>query len=646
MKKYVLLGIVSLFAVSAMAQSVNGQVGRKTGKVADVVTNQVVPMNTVIAKPVTSINKQGMAVTIVPTGGTSANAYGLYNGGKTALWADANLNAVAFFHRAPGTPGSGYVQADLSKDGGATWTGNLGPVYSPDNSVHFNARYPQGLIYNPTGNTNPNNAYYFNFSATLDASNGGSWGGVGYGTYKIDSSSIKQGSLTTAGNIYHNVPSGLTVAGGKIFGADASFPTGTFTSYNDTLNVYKGIFNTTTQEFDLTVGQIPFYCSGADSLTTLEKEFPVDVKIAFNPTNPNIGYLGMAAHTSISLVPEEGYYPVVIKTTDGGATWGAPIPVPLKNLGDLVSSSFITDTELNDLFPGLTRPDLWFRTSFEMDLVVDGNGNPHVIVNVFPGDNGRGLTAFSVYGTGDPKAIFDIWSPDGGITWDAKMLGRTMTFRGTFADISEDTRPQAATTPDGSKIFVSWIDTDTNTFVGVTDNINPDIWCVGFDPVNDKVTPVKNITSGTAADGAAYMGTMSEFVFGTTGTYKIPLAYQDFDPAAPTTVATFYYVDGATFTDADFTTSIAEPDRNIVSVSQNYPNPFTGSTSIDVSLAASSNMILKVNNLMGQTVYSKDFGFVTAGRHKVDFGTDLNTGIYTYTVQAGNTMVTKKMIVR
>jgi hypothetical protein len=648
MKKILLFGLVSLFAVSVMAQTSKETVSKPNKRIVDVTVNQTLPMNTVVAQPVKSINKDGRAITIIPTGGTSGNAYGLYAGGKTALWADPALNTVSFIHRGAATPGSGFLTYDISKDGGATWTGNLGPVYSPDNVTHFNARYPQGLIYNPAANTNPDNAYLVSFAATLDGSNGGSWGGVGYGTYKLDGNSNLQGSLTSVNGIYHLIPTALSInSNGAVLGVDANIVNAV--DYNDTILLYKGAFNATTQEVEFNVVKHHFYCTDGSLLTTLEKESPVEIKTAFHPTDPNIGYIAMVTHSDITLVPEEGYYPVVLKTTDGGATWSAPIPIPLKNFGDLISQDFLPDQDLIDFFdpnPVPARSDLWFRTAFDLDLVVDGDGNPHIAVVVGLGDNGLGLTSFSVWGGGAMAGMFDIYSPDGGTTWDAKLLMRLMNFRGAFADISEDPRPQAATNATGTKVFFSWLNTDTNTFGSGVTNVNPDIWVRGFDPATGNLTPIYNVTAGTSADGAAYMGTMSQWVLQSGSTYKIPLVYQDFPPATPTNPATFYYVHGFEITDADFTSSVENIKGNNLMVSQNYPNPFDGLTNIDVAMQHAGNLSVVIHNLMGQVVHRNDLGFVSAGNHKIQISTELTTGIYTYTVLAGDASVTRKMSVK
>jgi len=55
--------------------------------------------------------------------GAAANAYGLYNGGRTFVWVENDINSISFTHRMlnpPEGPGSGYVAYDFSIDGGAT----------------------------------------------------------------------------------------------------------------------------------------------------------------------------------------------------------------------------------------------------------------------------------------------------------------------------------------------------------------------------------------------------------------------------------------------------------------------------------------------------------------------------------------------
>jgi len=108
-------------------------------------------------------------------------------------------------------------------------------------------------------------------------------------------------------------------------------------------------------------------------------------------------------------------------------------------------------------------------------------------------------------------------------------------------------------------------------------------------------------------------------------------------------------MNGITFTDADF---ISNPGfkssiDNKVSVSQNRPNPFNGNTQIDINLDKAANVSVEVINITGQTVYSMSLGRKASGTHTVNLNSDnLSSGIYFYTVTAGTSQVTKKMIVK
>jgi len=87
----------------------------------------------------------------------------------------------------------------------------------------------------------------------------------------------------------------------------------------------------------------------------------------------------------------------------------------------------------------------------------------------------------------------------------------------------------------------------------------------------------------------------------------------------------------------------AEPQT--YALSQNYPNPFNPSTKIDFTLPASSQVELKVFNVLGQEVASLVSGTLTAGSHTVTFdASKLASGIYMYRISAGSFVSTRKMV--
>jgi hypothetical protein len=81
------------------------------------------------------------------------------------------------------------------------------------------------------------------------------------------------------------------------------------------------------------------------------------------------------------------------------------------------------------------------------------------------------------------------------------------------------------------------------------------------------------------------------------------------------------------------------------SLAQNYPNPFNPTTNISYSLKATGNVRLSVFDLLGREVATVVNGVQSVGEHQVSFNAaNLGSGIYFYRLQAGNTVMTKKMM--
>jgi hypothetical protein len=85
---------------------------------------------------------------------------------------------------------------------------------------------------------------------------------------------------------------------------------------------------------------------------------------------------------------------------------------------------------------------------------------------------------------------------------------------------------------------------------------------------------------------------------------------------------------------------------NDYDVLQNYPNPATGITTVKVNVRKTTNLTLEVTNMIGQKVLEVEAGTATPGMNKITFDvSNLSSGTYFYTVRAGETSVSKKMIV-
>jgi hypothetical protein len=80
-------------------------------------------------------------------------------------------------------------------------------------------------------------------------------------------------------------------------------------------------------------------------------------------------------------------------------------------------------------------------------------------------------------------------------------------------------------------------------------------------------------------------------------------------------------------------------------LSQNVPNPFNPVTTINFTLGETGAASLKVFDLAGREVATLVNGVLERGAHSVEFdGANLASGVYVYTLQAGATVESRKMV--
>ena len=81
-----------------------------------------------------------------------------------------------------------------------------------------------------------------------------------------------------------------------------------------------------------------------------------------------------------------------------------------------------------------------------------------------------------------------------------------------------------------------------------------------------------------------------------------------------------------------------------VELSQNHPNPFNPSTTIEYSLTEDGPVILKIFNMLGMEVATLVNDTQSAGPHTVTFNAqNLESGVYTYTLSAAGRHLSRKM---
>ena len=672
MKKIVLFALALGIGLATYAQAYNFKIDTRQQKAIQApaigiepVKSQAVVKANIQSKRITPpAGRDVNIVTIIPIG-TSANAYGYgYAGGqKSLVWVDPVLNTVTNFHRMGGAedPGgySGDLGYDISTDGGQSFT-NMVECYRATNNAGGQyyqdaARYPNHGIYNPTGNTDPANAYVVFFAPNLDGSNSdGSvgWGGYSYGVASIgDTSYHTKNLLSSHDDYYQYIPDAyeLTSQGLSIaVDVNQDWTSGSL--------VYQGNLILNRGYWDDDAGDFVYTQDLLDAPVTEDLSRPVFTQVAFSQDG-NTGYIVIIGDDGSAEQPGgfTGLYPIYWKSTDAGETWDGPYFVQLdgpNGIGGIVYHH-LSDSAIANLFepPVPAREDINYTTAFDLNCAVDNNGNLHIAVVIGP----TGSDAYSIITAKGYLAAYDIFTDDGGTTWYAEEMGRVSTFDGTFGDLTEYNRIQITTTPDHSKIFVSWLDTDIED---ADENNQPNIWCRGFDPAtymktddgsgNDAPT---NVTLFSDGMWQAYFFAAPKYTFDASdGVYRIPFVYENMDPNDPGQPVQFEYIQDFSFSDANFSVQGLNEhkiaDNNVASVSQNFPNPFTGETYVNVSLKEGTNVSLEVYTLTGQKVSAKNYGYLNAGSHNLTISANnLPTGVYFYTVKAGDQKVTRKMIV-
>ena len=326
------------------------------------------------------------------------------------------------------------------------------------------------------------------------------------------------------------------------------------------------------------------------------------------------------------------YSPAPFKTTDGGLTWTEQ-PLSDAYTGYLYSVKMVdTSTGFctgggDRLYKTTNGGTMWNKmTSFSSGLshysidVVD--------TNYFAIGSSSGITAFTT---------------NGGSTW---ALHPTNGFGSIYAilyDIPTTGQPRAYTAGMYGAIFERdgiTVPVEMSTF---TANVNGNSvslnWATatetnnsGFEiyrSVNNNLTKIGFIKGkGTSTQINNYSYTDANLH---TGRYSYQLRQIDFDGSYKV-----YNLSNEVI--------IGTPVN--YSISQNYPNPFNPSTLIKYTLPQSSFVTLKVYNILGKEVASLVNENKEAGNYTINFSAkNLSSGVYFYTIKAGNFTQTKKMTI-
>jgi len=516
------------------------------------------------------------AVTSVPIG-TAGNLYTILNGNVNRVAANSSLNTVVFIHRANDmlhtTTNRGQYMYDVSYDRGMTWGIDYGVLNPSGNQQTLAGRYPNVVIYNPQGNTIPDNAYLAYLGTWLPFDLGGTWDGLFTGVARLNND-----TSTFTEHILSPYNSDISIATGLCNGARGVFwsvnwgtePYSSTTENIKNILIFKGVWNQSRNDADWVLKDsiFPPYDKSFNGL--VQSGFS---DIAFDPTG-QFGWIGMLA----DCVPDgfNSIQPVFYSTRDGGATWSGPILVDLASLNSVMER--IPSTAI---FP---------TTTGDMDLVVDINGNPHMIAVIggAPSD-----TTILYAGLG----IYDItynpaYRPE--CRWQAIWLDSLLTISGNIAiddqglNVTEGNRPQASLSPDGKKVFAAWLDSDPAATPDRSNSV-PDYFTRAIDVTTGLATPTVNWTIGDNRwEGQALFASTAPTTLGTSGTYYIPTVFTEIAISTlATDPASFHYIQNISYGDNDFTEDVFPP---IISLNGTSPKTVVvGTPYVDAGATATDN---------------------------------------------------------
>ncbi|NPD86807.1 T9SS type A sorting domain-containing protein, partial [Lentimicrobium sp. L6] len=209
-------------------------------------------------------------------------------------------------------------------------------------------------------------------------------------------------------------------------------------------------------------------------------------------------------------------------------------------------------------------------------------------------------------------------------------------------------RLRATRSDDGTAVFAVWADTENpDNYEGV--NGAPNIKAAGRLVNGGDFTdfPVTNFTADDLYAGFYFFHNVGQ-ISTIEGDYiHLPVVTtvtpSEFGSGNELTPVTHSFVKDVKFlwvTGLEEASTVAN-----FAVTQNSPNPFSGSTTIQLTSQVVAPVMVEVSNLMGQTVYTMDAGIINNTMRVELPAANLEAGVYFYTVTIGNESISKKMIV-
>jgi len=636
MRKLLLLGAALLVSAGVMAQSTS--IGTLVGasnkyeqvKKMDRIGSSSQQVSTPVSKPAQNLNNRAASAIQKTYIGTSANCFSVLMPESAGLSANQETGLIMMTHRQDATVSSGNIQSSFSTDGGFSFDNTTVTIW--ETAYSYPARYPSGVIYNPSGNTTPTNAYAVSAGPLVVSS----WDAYYYasetfGATNTNYQTVMNATDTIGGVSLNYMPRmHMQAHGSKVFlYGDANTDDGTnYTGFETRLNI--GTFNSGTNSFDwIRIGHTPDYMidgvGNPDGFAYPGLAFDNDGTIGY------LVYNGRNGDATDLLT----YQPIIYKTVDGGLTW-------IKQAAFNWATCPALQTLATDLSP-VGRPSF----SYVNDATIDEDGYLHFTnyVNGAYSDNADSLGYIAVY-TGMQGIIMDTYQTATG--WSSMVVDtvfatdpdeNTTLIDPTTADaVSWDARIQMSKTADGSKIVYAWMDTDPSLSEV---NIYPDVMVKMYDVATGTMGPKVNLTAGTDYDAMNYWMYLADITFDKGSYYQLNISTSTLQTNSNNPVD-HEYITGA-FLDETGNLVASVNELPLEASIALYPNPTSGDLNISFNDIASGNYNVVVFNTIGSAVISQNIDVNGAVVRTINMN-ELPTGIYMVQVSNENGSTTKKVI--
>lgn len=614
---------------------------------------------------------------------SSMNAFGFLISESKPLQYNPGVNAVTFIHRksptyvASSNSNSGTIVGMISTNNGTSWDSTC--IWA--NATNL-ARYPQGGIYNPLGNTNKNSAYII---GTGPITGGSGWLGNWYASKSLSGvgnttpGADQQAHLSAIPTIKKHDMSRYaftSIDGGTVRSMATivnDINATTFPAYGMRgAAMVKGTFNA--GAFVWSVDSfMPCVMQRADGSKYLN-----DIPLQAWSENGTIGYIALLGVRCGVGPCQKSYQPIVYKTTNSGASWSL-LPAGLFNNWPLIRRLVGINTNSNSIVP-------YFSTKEGWDATVDVNGDLHLastIVGAYSSHNDSldytyayGLEQYSYKSAnfGWPY-IYDYKTKAIG-GWEVMIVDSMYTegpsgtlgepgyssnpwTDGAGAKLDYNARIQMSRTVDGKKILYSWSESDTS-LLGLKWNVYPDIMMRGCDMSIIKVTPTYNITGGVGpVDAISYFHYMSNKAIGSSSAcvdvpFTCVTSTSGSDGSQP---ASLYYLKGAQFCPTSFnltsiyvggsavgcSTSVQESSFQNAALLA-YPNPSNGNLNLSFESSDQKPVEIKLVDVTGKVVKISRI-YPQSGLNLINLDlSNYSAGIYLLSLSSESIFMAKKII--